>query len=258
MELSAWVELVRGVLEGARLRRRPVIARLARHGVLDEGREWARVVCSCCWGYCFGAMHVRRGLGARLWGLAPVVLVPAAAFAVHQLRYYLAYGSAAGVELQRTGHSYLHSVVPWIVGLVALAVGGFLWSLGRAMAGQRSFARFTVSFLGLWAVCAGSLVAIFATQEFLEGLFATGHPAGLAGIFGFGGWWSIPCAGCVGLVLAAVFHGARWVLEEVAQRYARARWTPVVRVAPTPRPADALVARLAPLAEGRSGRGPPR
>ena len=165
-------------------------------------------------------MHVRRGLGARLWRLAPVVLMPAAAFAVHQLRYYLAYGSAAGAELQRTGHSYLHSVVPWIVGLVALAVGGFLWSLGRAMAGQRSLPRFTVSFLGLWAACAVSLVAIFATQEFLEGLLATGHPAGLAGVFGFGGWWSIPVAACVGLVLAAVFHGARWVLDEVAQRYA--------------------------------------
>ena len=57
-----------------------------------------------------------------------------------------------------------------------------------------------------------------SAQEFLEGLFATGHPGGLAGIFGYGGWWSIPAAVCVGLVLAAVFHGARWVLDEVAQR----------------------------------------
>ncbi len=202
-------------------------------------------------------MRVRRGLTARVRGLGPVVLVPAAAFAVHQLRYYLAYGSAAGAELQRTGHSYLHSVVPWMVMLVALAVGGFLWSLGRAMAGQRSLPRLTVSFLGLWAVCAAALVAIFATQEFLEGLFATGHPGGLAGIFGFGGWWSIPVAACVGLVLAAVFHGARWVLGEVAQRRAGARSTPRVRVAPGIRPADVSVPRLAPLADGWSGRGPP-
>ena len=79
------------------------------------------------------------------------------------------------------------------------------------MAGQRSVQRYTVSLLGLWLACSAALVAIFATQEFLEGLFATGHPAGLVGIFGFGGWWSIPAALCVGLVLAAVFHGARWV-----------------------------------------------
>ena len=39
-------------------------------------------------------------------------------------------------------------------------------------------------------------------RSFLEGLLATGHPAGLAGIFGFGGWWSIPgrslCWSCAG------------------------------------------------------------
>ena len=59
------------------------------------------------------------------------------------------------------------------------------------------------------------------------------------------------------LVLAVVFHGARWVLDEVAQRYARARPTPAVRVASTRRPSDVVVLRLAPLAEGFSGRGPP-
>jgi hypothetical protein len=109
----------------------------------------------------------------------------------------------------------------------------------------------------LWLVCSACLVAIFATQECLEGLFATGHPAGLVGIFGFGGWWSIPAALCVGLVLAALFHGARWVLDEVAQRHARARPTPSVRVASTRRPSDVVIPRLAPLAGGFSGRGPP-
>ena len=190
-------------------------------------------------------------------GLAKVALLPPAALAVHQLRYYLAYGSAAGAELQRTGHSYLHSVVPWIVLLVALVCGGFLVALGRAVAGYRSVPRFCASLLGLWLVCSACLVAIFVTQEFLEGLFATGHPTGLVGIFGFGGWWSIPAALCVGLVLAVLFHGARWVLDEVAQRWARARSRPVARVAASRRPSDALVARLAPLAEGFSGRGPP-
>jgi hypothetical protein len=56
----------------------------------------------------------------------PAVLLPPAAFAVHQLRYLLTYGSDTGVELRETGHSYLHSVVPWLVCLVALAAGCFL------------------------------------------------------------------------------------------------------------------------------------
>ena len=125
---------------------------------------------------------------ARIAGFVYVALFPPAAFAVHQLRYWLAYGSNAGLELQRTGHSYLHSVVPWLVLLLALAVGGFLRALGRAFAAQTSRARFTLSLTAMWLTCSAALIAIFACQEFLEGLFATGHP---------GGWWgsSVTAAG---------------------------------------------------------------
>ena len=184
--------------------------------------------------------------------------MPVAAFGVHQLRYDLAYGSAAGAVLARTGHSYLHSVVPWIVLLVAVALGGFLGALGRAVAGQRSPGRYSVSLLGLWMACAACLIAIFAAQEFLEGLFATGHPAGLAGIFGYGGWLSIPAAVCIGLVLAALFHGALWVLDEVARRHTRVpirrRSLPGASLLPV----EVFLFRPAPLAEGCSRRGPPR
>ena len=121
------------------------------------------------------------GIGARIAGFAYIALLPPAAFAVHQLRYWLAYGSRAGIELQRTGHSYLHSVVPWLVLLLALTIGGFLRALGRAFAGHTSPARFTLSLTAMWLVCSPALVAIFACQEFLEGLFATGHPAGWRG-----------------------------------------------------------------------------
>jgi hypothetical protein len=202
-------------------------------------------------------MGLRSDRYALTRGAARVALLPPAAFAVHQLRYVLAFGAGAGLELQRTGHSYLHSVVPWIVLLIALVAGGFLYALGRAFAGQTSGPRFSLSFSTLWLTCSATLVAIYAGQELLEGFIATGHPAGLVGVFGYGGWWSIPVAACVGLVLAAVFHGARWVLEEVAQRYARVRSRPAVRAASTRRPCDVLVPRLAPLAEGWSDRGPP-
>lgn len=190
--------------------------------------------------------------------LAPVALMPVGALAVHQLRYWLAFGHHAGAALQAQGHSYLHSAVPWIVLLIALAIGLFLRALGRAFSGDTSLPRYTASFTVLWLVCAAGLIAIYATQELLEGWFVTGHPGGLVGVFGYGGWWSIPAAAAVALVLAAVFHGARWVLSEVARRCA----VPAKRLR-APGTAsrlgtDFFPAALVPLAGGWSGRGPPR
>lgn len=196
-----------------------------------------------------------RRIGIRALGRA--ALMPGAALVVHELRFVLAFGGQAGVELQRQGHSYLHSLVPWIVLLLGVSVGGFLAALGRALAGQRSLPRYTLSLAGLWLVCSFALVAIYVSQEFLEGLFATGHPAGLVGVFGYGGWWSIPAALCVGLVLASVFHGARWVLDEVAKRHARRLTGLPGRIPALPVPRAAVLLRLLPLAEGWSGRGPP-
>ena len=199
------------------------------------------------------ALHRARSI-ARL---APVALMPAGALAVHELRYLLAFGPHASVALARSGHAYLHSLVPWIVLGAGLALGSFARSLGRAWAGERTPARYTLSLLALWAICSGALLAIYAGQESLEGLVATGHPAGWAGIVGFGGWWAVPASLLVGLVLAAAYHGARWALRTVSARGlrrrrsagrspARRRWVDVPGVAP------------APVAAGWSGRGPPR
>lgn len=185
------------------------------------------------------------------------MLMPAAAFAVHQLRYWLAFGGYAGAQLQAQGHSYLHSLVPWIVLLLSLAAGLFLRAVGRAFNGSCSVRRWTVSFGLLWLICATSLLTIYAAQESLEGLFAAGHPAGLVGIFGDGGWLAAPAATAVGLVLAAVFHGARWLLYEVAARHRRRR-SREQRASLVPHPRAVLLPRLAPLVAGWSGRGPPR
>ena len=197
-----------------------------------------------------------RGIGARIAGFAHIALLPPAAFAVHQLRYWLAYGSRAGIELQRTGHSYLHSVVPWLVLLLALTIGVFLRALGRAFAGHTSPARFTLSLTAMWLVRSAALVAIFACQEFLEGLLDRA-PSRMAGIFGYGGWWSIPAALSIGLVLATVLHGARWLVRKVARRRARPYLLVIGPVLRPARPRDAVVVRPAPLVSGWSGRGPP-
>lgn len=203
-------------------------------------------------------MPVRTKHGVVIRRLAPLALMPAAAFAVHQLRYWLAFGGHAGAQLQAQGHSYLHSLVPWLVLLIAIASGFFLRAFGRALGGRCSLPRYTVSFAALWLLCTASLVAIYVCQEFLEGLVAAGHPGGLAGIFGYGGWWCIPASMGVGLVLAAVFHGARWVLQEVADRCGRSVRVVSRGTASAPAPRSVIFSRPAPLAGGWSGRGPPR
>jgi hypothetical protein len=201
-------------------------------------------------------MTIRQQRGLAIRRVAQLGLMPVGALAVHQLRYWLAFGSHASAVLAVQGHSYLHSLAPWIVLLMAISVGVFVRALGRAFGGHCSVSRFTISFIGLWLLCALALVAIYCSQEFLEGLFATGHPAGLVGIFGYGGWWSIPAALAVGLVLAAVLHGATWAIREVAERGRRAPDTPD-RVSPAPLPVSSVLLRPAPLAGGWSGRGPP-
>ncbi len=190
--------------------------------------------------------------------VAKAGLVPAGAFVVHQLRFMLAYGGGASVELAKSGHSYLHSLVPWIVLLAGVAAAAFLWALGRAMAGQRSVPRYTLSLAALWLISTLCLVLIYVGQEYLEGLFATGHAAGWVGIFGYGGWWAIPAAAFVGLVLAAAFHGARWTLDAVARR-SLPPWSRTTTTRPrASRPADAWFPVPLPLVDGASGRGPPR
>lgn len=188
---------------------------------------------------------------------ARVALLPPAAFAVHQLRYELAYGSRAGAELQSSGHSYLHSVVPWLVLLIGLACGGFLRRVGQAYARRSSPRAFTLSFAAVWALCAGALIVIFFCQETLEGWFAAGHPGGLPAAFGDGGWWAIPVAAGIGLILAAVFHGVSWIVCAVAHRRLRgvAGWGATARSCWRVR--DALIAVRAPWLGGWSSRGPP-
>lgn len=200
-------------------------------------------------------LHLKCGGVVRR--AAPLATAPAAAFVVHQLRYWLAFGGRASAQLQAQGHSYLHSLVPWLVLLFALAAGMFLRAIGRALGGSCSLPRRTLSFTALWLICAASLVLIYAVQELLEGVFAAGHPEGLTGIFGYGGWWAIPAAVAVGLVLAALFHGATWVLHEVARRHFRPHPRPR-RTSSVRCPEDLVLPPLAPLAHGWSGRGPPR
>jgi hypothetical protein len=184
-----------------------------------------------------------------------LLLVPAAALVVHQARYTLAYGAHANDELAAQGHSYLHSVVPWTILALGIGASMFLRRVALAARTGRAASTARVSTPILWMLTTSALLAIYAVQETLEELSLSGHPGGVAGVFGHGGWWALPAAAVVALVVVALLRLGRAVLVLAAKRAAarpRARSTGVR----LPHPVS-LVAP-APLALARAGRAPPR
>jgi hypothetical protein len=201
-----------------------------------------------------GALHDRRSLRGA-------ALMPAAALAVHQLRYRLAFGARAPHELAAQGHAYLTTAAPCIVLLAALAIGATLgrlaqrWAAGAAASAGRSPRGTGVR---VWLLASLALIAIFTAQELLEGLLASGHPGGLAGAFGAGGWWALPLALLAGAVLALALRAERAAERALAAAHAVVRLRapraePLLGSAP---PAPSLVAP-APLAREAAGRAPP-
>jgi hypothetical protein len=181
------------------------------------------------------------------------LLLPAAALAVHELRYRLAYGSEAESVLVAQGHGYLDSLAPWLVLLLGLAFGAFAVRIARALAG-RTEARPRRSFAALWLLATASLVAVYAAQELLEGVFASGHPSGLAGLYGNGGWWSLVLAVVFGAAVAGLLRFASAVVAAVRADRARRRWPAAV---PALRPRSAVLTPRGALASAAAGRAPP-
>ena len=186
-----------------------------------------------------------------------VALVPAAALLVHQLRYVLAYGGGADQALSEQGHAYLSSVTPWVVFLFAAVLGAFLGQLARAWRLGEDEDRSAASPLVVWLAAVAGLVALYTGQELLEGLLASGHPPGLIGVFGDGGWWAIPAALFVGGLLTLALRGARVAIRFVAALRAKAL-APARRTrSGTRAPANLLLAPLQPMATAAPGRAPP-
>jgi hypothetical protein len=183
-----------------------------------------------------------------------LLLVPAAALVVHQARYSLAYGMHANAELAAQGHSYLHSLVPWTI--LALGVGASLFLRQMASAARTgSSGTFTrLSATALWAVTTAGLIAIYAVQETLEAFNASGHPGGMGGVLGHGGWYAVPAAAVVALAVVALLRAGRAVL-----RYA-SRFAPhVARVSMSSVlvPLSVALVPATPLARAAAGRAPP-
>jgi hypothetical protein len=175
---------------------------------------------------------------------------------VHELRFVAGYGSSYRQALAEQGHSYTTWLKALGLVLVAGAMIRFGLSLLRARRGVVAEMR-APQFGRLWASASASLAVIYTVQEGLEGAFAPGHPSGLLGIYGHGGWTALLLSLAVGAVIAAITWLAHQVIEFVAagtaasrQRMAPARLSWTVPDTPPGR-------RLEVLAWNLAGRGPP-
>ncbi len=184
-----------------------------------------------------------------------IALLPLAALGVHQLRYRLAFGDEAGHELAAQGHTYLASLTPLLALAAAAGAAELLVRLARAWRGGDGGPR-PVPFARLVAATAAALVAIYAGQELLEGLLASGHPGGLIGAFGGGGWWSLPLALAFGAGVAALLRGADAAVALIVRSRSRIR-----AVVAHPRrqrpPRLRFVPAPSPFASSAPGRAPP-
>lgn len=190
-------------------------------------------------------------MAARARSLRRIALLISAAFAVHQLRFVIAYGGDASRVLHEPGHEYLPFAAAAAGVLLLLGGVQFAFSLARCAHGAVAPGRTPAGVRVTWGQSAATLIAIYVAQESLEGAFTPGHP-----VWAHGGWIVVPLAITFGLVVALVLAGAHRALEEVARRAA----TMHERRAPEPRAARPRAAARPPLdalARHLGSRAPP-
>jgi len=179
-------------------------------------------------------------------------LVFAAALALHELRYLIAYGGGAGRAQAEQGHGYLPGAELIALALLALAGAGLLRALARARLDDGRATPLLVTSLA----AAAALALIYTGQEMAEGLLSSGHPAGLAAILGHGGAVAYALALPLGGLVALGLQAARAAVRAAARRQARPRATRRPPLLPRPTfhapfaPASVLARKLA-------GRAPP-
>lgn len=183
-----------------------------------------------------------------------VALLAAAATSVHELRYVLGYSGRVEEALAGHGHAYLAHAGSLIGVLLAVAAALFLARVHAARVGVGAAAPATPP-RRLWLAATVGLVVVYIGQEGIEGLLAPGHPAGLAGIVGHGGWTSFLLAPLAAGVVALLVRGSDVLLERAAARARPRRRTGVPPAPPPPEPF--LPARVRVLACNLAGRAPP-
>ena len=177
--------------------------------------------------------------------LASVLAV--GAFALHQLRYLIAFGGSSATE----GHRYMSDLLPPLAVLVLAAV------LATLIRGTEGASPSRAPLARRIAVFAAALLAIFVGQELLEGLMA-GHATGPAIVLANGGWIALPLAvaiGALGALLVRLLEGVERAIAVIhLEGPPRAR---APAVSGRALPARGLSLTFAPLAFGLARRPPP-
>ncbi len=125
-------------------------------------------------------------------------LLAFSAFGLHQLRYELSHGGDSGRMLAAEGHGYLAGALPF---LAALAVAALLATVLCARLGSPLARRSPVARALIYAF---AILAVYCSQELLEGALAAGHPTGLDAVAGSAGWVALPLALTLGAATALV------------------------------------------------------
>jgi hypothetical protein len=175
------------------------------------------------------------------------------ALALHQLRYALAFGAGAGAELHHEGHAYLAEAAPILVavGVATVIAASLAGALGACRGAPSSWSRRTL----LYAL---SLLAVFSAQELTEGALSAGHPDGIHGLVGHGGWLAVPLALLLGGLAALVARLLDRVEDEIGAESRRRPAFPEAPPAPPPATASARAPMAAlGLAFGLARRPPP-
>jgi hypothetical protein len=193
----------------------------------------------------------------RVARLRAALLMPAAALAVHQLRYYATFGDAANQQLALSGHAYLTPASDAAAFLAALAAGLLLVELAGVWGKSSGTAARPPRTLRVWLAATIALIVIYTVQETFEGLLASGHPVGTAAVLANGGWTAFLFAAVAGIGVAFALRAADALIGMVATggRRIRRRWGP--RILLTPVESESQTWRLEPLAGLAARRAPP-
>lgn len=183
----------------------------------------------------------------RAPNLVIAIYIVLGAWAVHALRYALAPSAPTGV------HGYLQAAPPVLAGLLALALARLCVAIvDRRATGGRALAWHT-----RWGLAALGFVTLYAAQENVELLAATGHVAGL-GLLAHGGWIVLPLVVVAAGLLAALLRGTEVALERLGNALHRPRLRPrAISCAELRIPLVVRRPQGAELASHAAGRAPP-
>jgi hypothetical protein len=178
-------------------------------------------------------------------------LLAFSAFGLHQLRYELAHGGDAGRALAAEGHGYLADALPFLAALIvaALLATALCARLGSG-GSQRSHPARALTY-------ALAILAVYCSQELLEGALAAGHPTGLDAVAGSAGWVALPLALLLGAVTALVVVALELVEAVLSPPTRRRRRLLPPRIHGAAREQRRPSASLSPLAFGLARRPPP-